>query len=58
MPLRPGAGGDALGLAGGIASSSVHGWLWGALALAGTFAGLKARGLFGLVNPKPTDSVC
>ena len=43
---------------GGIASFSLHGWLWGALALAGTFAGLKARPLFGLGNPKPTDSVC
>lgn len=43
---------------GGIASFSVHGWLWGALALAGTFAGLKVRPLFGLANPKPQDSVC
>ena len=43
---------------GGIASFSAHGWAWGALALAGTWAGLKVRPLFGLANPKPTDSVC
>lgn len=42
----------------GIASFSLHGWVWGVMAIAGTFAGLKARPLFGLVNPKPTDSVC
>ena len=43
---------------GGIASFSLHGWLWGLLAIAGTFAGLALRPLFGLTNPKPTDSVC
>jgi len=43
---------------GGIASFSLHGWLWGLLALAGTFAGLALRPLFGLTNPKPSDSVC
>jgi uncharacterized protein len=43
---------------GGIASFSLHGWLWGLLALAGTFAGLLLRPLFGLTNPKPSDSVC
>lgn len=43
---------------GGIASGSVSGWLWALAALAGTWAGLKARSLFGLANPKPTDSVC
>jgi uncharacterized protein len=42
----------------GIASFSVHGWLWGLMALAGTWLGLRARTLFGLANPKPTDSVC
>ena len=43
---------------GGIASFSLHGWLWGLLALGGTFAGLALRPLFGLTNPKPSDSVC
>lgn len=43
---------------GGIASFSLHGWLWGILAVAGTFAGLALRPLFGLTNPRPTDSVC
>jgi uncharacterized membrane protein YedE/YeeE len=42
----------------GIASGSLHGWLWGLMALAGTWAGLKLRPLFGQSNPKPTDSVC
>ncbi len=43
---------------GGIASFSLHGWLWGVMALVGTLAGLALRPLFGLTNPKPTDSVC
>ncbi len=43
---------------GGIASFSLHGWLWGILAVVGTFAGLALRPLFGLRNPRPTDSVC
>ena len=43
---------------GGIASFSLHGWLWGVMAVAGTFAGLALRPLFGLTNPRPTDSVC
>ena len=43
---------------GGIASFSLHGWLWGVMALVGTVAGLALRPLFGLANPKPTDSVC
>ena len=43
---------------GGIASFSLHGWLWGLMALAGTYVGLRLRPLFGLTNPKPTDSVC
>lgn len=42
----------------GIASFSLHGWLWGASALAGTWVGLRLRPLFGLRNPKPSDSVC
>lgn len=43
---------------GGIASFSLHGWAWGALALVGTWVGLKLRPLFGLGVPKETDSVC
>lgn len=42
----------------GIASGSLHGWIWGAVALAGTWAGLRLRPLFGLANPRPKDSVC
>ena len=43
---------------GGIASFSLHGWLWGVMAILGTFVGLRLRPLFGLANPRPTDSVC
>lgn len=32
----------------GIASGSLHGWLWFAAALAGTYAGIKLRPAFGL----------
>lgn len=42
----------------GIASFSLHGWLWGLAAVGGTYAGVALRPLFGLGNPKPTDSVC
>lgn len=42
----------------GISSGSLHGWVWGAVAIVGTWAGLRLRPLFGLGNPKPTDSVC
>ncbi|WP_392508794.1 YeeE/YedE family protein [Naumannella halotolerans] len=42
----------------GIASGSVSGWVWGLVALAGTWVGLRARGWFGLSVPKPSDSVC
>ncbi|SCK22661.1 YeeE/YedE family protein [Streptomyces sp. WMMB 322] len=42
----------------GIASGSLHGWLWGAAALLGTFAGLRLRPLFELRNPAPRDGVC
>ena len=42
----------------GIASFSLHGWLWGVMAIAGTFVGLAFRPLLGLTNPKPSDSVC
>ena len=43
---------------GGIASFSLHGWIWGVMAIVGTVGGLAMRPLFGLSNPKPTDSVC
>jgi uncharacterized membrane protein YedE/YeeE len=43
---------------GGIASFSLHGYLWGILALAGTFVALYLRPLFGLSVPKSNDSVC
>ena len=43
---------------GGIASFSLHGWLWGVMAIIGTVAGLALRPLFGLTNPRPSDSVC
>jgi hypothetical protein len=42
----------------GIASFSLHGWIWAIFALLGTYVGLKLRPLFGLKNPKPTDSFC
>ncbi|MFI6350733.1 YeeE/YedE family protein [Streptomyces sp. NPDC050560] len=42
----------------GIASGSLHGWVWGACALLGTWAGLRVRPLFGLANPRPADGVC
>ncbi|WP_406143404.1 YeeE/YedE family protein [Streptomyces sp. NBC_01012] len=42
----------------GVASGSLSGWLWGAVALVGTWLGLKLRPLFGLGNPKPGDGVC
>lgn len=43
---------------GGVASFSLHGWVWLGMALLGTGAGLLLRPRFGLSNPKPTDSVC
>ena len=43
---------------GGIASFSLHGWLWGLTALVGTVVGVRLRPAFGHTNPKPTDSVC
>ncbi|RRO16125.1 YeeE/YedE family protein [Saccharopolyspora rhizosphaerae] len=42
----------------GIASFSLHGWLWGVMAIIGTYAGVALRPLFGLGNPKPSDAVC
>lgn len=43
---------------GGIASMSLHGWVWGVMALLGTWIGLRARPFFGLSRPRPTDGVC
>ncbi|MGN6129728.1 MAG: YeeE/YedE family protein [Nocardioidaceae bacterium] len=43
---------------GGISSLSLHGWVWGVMALAGTYVGVRLRPLFGLSRPRPTDSVC
>lgn len=43
---------------GGIASFSLHGWLWGVVGLAGTVIGIKLRPLFGMGVPKLTDSSC
>ncbi|ART76530.1 hypothetical protein B4U37_10990 [Sutcliffiella horikoshii] len=43
---------------GGIASFSLHGWVWMVMAILGTLLALFIRPLFGLKNPKPTDSVC
>jgi uncharacterized membrane protein YedE/YeeE len=42
----------------GIASFSLHGWVWGLMAIGGTVLGLRLRPLFGHTNPKPSDSVC
>ncbi|MEU5836789.1 YeeE/YedE family protein [Streptomyces diacarni] len=42
----------------GIASGSLHGWLWGAAALVGTWVGLRLRPYVALANPKPGDGVC
>ena len=42
----------------GTASFSLHGYVWGILALAGTFLALYLRPLFGLSVPKSNDSVC
>lgn len=43
---------------GGIASFSAHGYIWGVMALAGTFLALFLRPLFGLSVPKPKDTFC
>ncbi|MGM8214845.1 YeeE/YedE family protein [Bacillaceae bacterium W0354] len=43
---------------GGIASFSLHGYIWGILAMAGTFIALYLRPLFGLSVPKIKDTFC
>jgi uncharacterized protein len=42
----------------GIASFSLHGWVWAVFALLGSYVGVKLRPLFTLKNPKPTDQFC
>ncbi|WP_147803183.1 YeeE/YedE family protein [Alkalicoccus halolimnae] len=43
---------------GGIASFSLHGYLWAVMALLGTFFALFLRPLFGLSVPKSKDTFC
>jgi uncharacterized protein len=43
---------------GGIASFSLHGWVWMVMAMLGTSVALFLRPLFGMKNPKSTDSIC
>jgi uncharacterized membrane protein YedE/YeeE len=43
---------------GGISTGSLSGWIWGLVALAGTWVGLKLRPLFGMPVPRSDDSVC
>lgn len=42
----------------GIASFSLHGWVWMIMALAGTFVALYLRPLFGMSVPNKKDSFC
>ncbi|MCP3026354.1 YeeE/YedE family protein [Halobacillus sp. A5] len=42
----------------GIASFSLHGWVWMIMALGGSFLALYMRPIFGLSNPNPKDSMC
>lgn len=43
---------------GGIASFSLHGYVWMIMALLGTGLALFIRPLFGMKNPSPKDSIC
>ena len=43
---------------GGIASFSLHGWVWMIVALAASYLALYIRPLFGLSNPKKGDQFC
>lgn len=43
---------------GGISSLSLHGWVWGVMALGGTWLGVRLRPFFGLSRPVSSDSVC
>ncbi|MCQ6278496.1 YeeE/YedE family protein [Bacillus sp. EB600] len=42
----------------GIASFSLHGWVWMIMAILGTYCALFIRPLFGLKNPNSNDSFC
>ena len=42
----------------GIASFSLHGWVWAVMAFLGTYVALFIRPLFGLKNPKSSDTFC
>ncbi len=42
----------------GIASFSVHGWVWAVMALLGTYTALWIMPWFGLKVPKPNDKSC
>ncbi|MBZ0132386.1 MAG: YeeE/YedE family protein [Rhodocyclaceae bacterium] len=39
-----------IGVFSGVASTSLHGWLWLAAALAGSWIGVRLRPRFGLAN--------
>ncbi len=43
---------------GGIASFSLHGWVWMIMAMLGTYSALFLRPLFGMKNPNSNDSIC
>ncbi|MFC2949103.1 YeeE/YedE family protein [Virgibacillus sediminis] len=43
---------------GGIASFSLHGWVWMVMALLGTGLALLIRPLFGMKNPNKQDTFC
>jgi uncharacterized membrane protein YedE/YeeE len=45
-------------LLGGISVGSLHGWVWGCCALAGSWLGVGLRPLFGLTIPKADDGAC
>lgn len=42
----------------GIASGSLHGWLWIAAAIAGSAVGIRLRPAFGMAPPRPTQGGC
>ncbi|WP_425590557.1 YeeE/YedE family protein [Fictibacillus enclensis] len=42
----------------GIASFSLHGYVWGIMAMLGTYTALYLRPLFGMSVPKTTDHFC
>jgi uncharacterized membrane protein YedE/YeeE len=42
----------------GIASFSLHVWIWAIMAMCGTYSALFLQPLFGLKNPNQHDSIC